>query len=80
MLHTEQERHEKVRTVFLLDPAERKALEQLSDDTGAPVSELLRRSVSSYLQNRDAQGGAGQAAGRDTQRPNVTDREALNVG
>lgn len=39
----------KVRTVFLLGPTEREALEQLSADTGAPVSELLRRSVVSYL-------------------------------
>jgi hypothetical protein len=44
------EKHGKVRTVFLLDSAERRALEQLSGDTGAPVAELLRRSVASWLQ------------------------------
>lgn len=39
----------KVRVVFLLGAAERTALEQRSSETGAPISELIRRAVSRYL-------------------------------
>lgn len=39
----------KVRTVFQLDEAERKALESLSKKTGAPLSELIRRAIADYL-------------------------------
>ncbi len=44
----------KVRTVFLLDQDKRTALEKLSADTGAPVAELLRRSVTHFLNDREA--------------------------
>jgi hypothetical protein len=40
----------KVRTVFLLDPADRDALEKLSAKTGAPVAELIRRAVAEWLE------------------------------
>jgi len=39
----------KIRTVFHLDEADRKALVRLSEKTGAPLSELLRRAVTAYL-------------------------------
>jgi len=45
----------KVRTVFLLGPTERAALEQLSAHTGAPVSELLRRATLHYFNNRQSE-------------------------
>lgn len=44
----------KVRTVFMLDHDKRIALEKLSADTGAPVAELLRRSVTHFLNDREA--------------------------
>jgi hypothetical protein len=51
MLAQEEKSNEsKVRTVFLMRAAEREALEKLSAASGAPISELLRRSVTSYLQ------------------------------
>ena len=40
---------QKIRTVVYLDTAERKALDKLSEKTGAPVGELVRRAVSDYL-------------------------------
>ena len=43
----------KVRTVFLLEQDKRTALEKLSSDTGAPVAELLRRSVTHFLNERE---------------------------
>ena len=43
-----------VRTVFLLDQDKRAALQKLSADTGAPVAELLRRSVTHFLNDREA--------------------------
>lgn len=42
----------KVRTVFQLDEADKKALERLSEKTGAPVAELLRRAVTVYLKQQ----------------------------
>lgn len=42
----------KVRTVFQLDEADRKTLEKLSQKTGAPVAELLRRAVAAYLKDK----------------------------
>ncbi len=39
----------KIRTVFLCDPVEREKLDKLSADSGAPLGELLRRSVSTFL-------------------------------
>ncbi|HLV86644.1 MAG TPA: ribbon-helix-helix domain-containing protein [Candidatus Sulfotelmatobacter sp.] len=54
-----QSAEHKVRTVFLLDQDKRVALEKLSADTGAPVAELLRRSVSNYLSSREVGGCHG---------------------
>lgn len=42
----------KIRTVFQLDAADKKALEKLSQKTGAPVAELLRRAVTAYLKDQ----------------------------
>jgi hypothetical protein len=42
----------KVRTVFYLNEAERKALESLSEKDGAPLSELIRRAIAAYLKKR----------------------------
>jgi hypothetical protein len=39
----------KTRTVVYFDPAERKALENLSAKTGAPIAELVRRAVTEWL-------------------------------
>jgi hypothetical protein len=38
-----------VRTVFHLDKKDRAALEKMSNATGAPLSELLRRAVAQYV-------------------------------
>jgi hypothetical protein len=40
----------KERTVVYFDPAEREALQKLSEKTGAPVAELVRRAVREWLQ------------------------------
>jgi hypothetical protein len=48
----------KVRTVVMLDPAEREALEQLSDATDAPVSALLRRATRQLLEQQKPDGGS----------------------
>jgi hypothetical protein len=42
----------KVRTVFYIDEIDKKALERLSQKTGAPVAELLRRAVAAYLKQK----------------------------
>jgi len=42
----------KVRTVFYLDEAEKKALGRLSEKTGAPLAELLRRAVAAFLKQQ----------------------------
>jgi predicted DNA-binding protein len=42
----------KVRTVFYMNDADKKALERLSQKTGAPVAELLRRAVAAYLKQQ----------------------------
>jgi hypothetical protein len=42
----------KVRTVFLLDPADRDALERISAKTGAPVAELIRRAIADWLKKQ----------------------------
>jgi hypothetical protein len=52
--HEERSADQKVRTVFLLGSCEREALERLSANSGAPVSELLRRSVALYLTEKSA--------------------------
>ena len=39
----------KIRTVFHLDKADRRAFDRLSKKTGAPLAELLRRAVAMYL-------------------------------
>ncbi|HKV28308.1 MAG TPA: ribbon-helix-helix domain-containing protein [Candidatus Acidoferrales bacterium] len=45
----------KIRTVFYIDEADRKALERLSAKTGAPLAELLRRAVTLYLKHQEKQ-------------------------
>jgi uncharacterized protein (DUF111 family) len=39
----------KVRTVVYLGKAEREALKKISEKTGAPVAELVRRAVQAWL-------------------------------
>jgi len=57
MIDTMNQRdHRKVRTVFMLGPDEREGLEKVSADTGAPVSELLRRSVVLWLNQQRESG------------------------
>jgi Ribbon-helix-helix domain len=52
-IQDQQSATRKVRTVFMLGPAEREALEKISEDTGAPQSELIRRAVTQYLSTRE---------------------------
>ncbi len=40
----------RVKTIVHLDPEQRKVLEKLSERTGAPLAELIRRAVKQYLQ------------------------------
>jgi len=40
---------EKIRTVAYLDRSQREALDRLSEKTGAPIGELVRRAVADYL-------------------------------
>ena len=40
---------EPVRTVFHMEPEHRKTLDAISEKTGAPLAELLRRAVEFYL-------------------------------
>ena len=40
------------RTALFLRPEQIKKLQMLSDKTGAPVAELIRRAVDKYLQER----------------------------
>jgi hypothetical protein len=42
----------KIRMNIYLTKAQKKALEQLSANTGAPVAELVRRAVDNYLTRR----------------------------
>jgi hypothetical protein len=42
----------KGRTVVYFDPAEREALHKLSEKTGAPVAELVRRAVREWLKKQ----------------------------
>ena len=42
----------KIRMNIYLTNAQKKAIEQLSANTGAPVAELVRRSIDSYLTKR----------------------------
>ena len=39
----------KIRTNIYLTPAQKRLLEKLSDRTGAPVAELVRRAIDAYL-------------------------------
>jgi hypothetical protein len=39
----------KIRTVVHLDKPQRDALEKISQKTGAPVAELIRRAVAAFL-------------------------------
>jgi len=50
------EKSGKINTIFLLDAPDRPDLERLSSDTLAPIPELLRRSVSFYLQKEFQKG------------------------
>lgn len=38
-----------IRTVVYFEKAQREALEKLSEKTGAPLGELIRRAVAAYL-------------------------------
>ena len=42
----------KIRMNIYLTKAQKKALEQLSANTGAPVAELVRRAVDTYVRMR----------------------------
>jgi hypothetical protein len=42
----------KIKTIVYLEDPERARLEQMSKDTGAPVTELVRRAVTDYLDSR----------------------------
>jgi hypothetical protein len=44
----------KTRTVIYFDHAEWDSLQKLSDKTGAPVSELVRRAVRDWLKKQNA--------------------------
>lgn len=57
-MSTLMQEEKRVRTVFLLDLSERAALEQLSLETGAPLAELLRRSVQAWLSTQAERGHA----------------------
>ena len=43
---------DKIRMNIYLNKAQKKALEQLSANTGAPVAELVRRAVDNYVTMR----------------------------
>jgi predicted DNA-binding protein len=40
------------RTALFLKPEQIKKLQMLSDKTGAPIAELIRRAIDKYLQER----------------------------
>lgn len=42
----------RIRTVIYLDKKEREALDKRSRETGAPVTELVRRAIAEYIANR----------------------------
>ena len=39
----------RIKTIVHLDPEDRKALEKLSEKSGAPLSELIRRAIKAYV-------------------------------
>jgi len=41
-----------VRTALFLKPEQISRLQALSDDTGAPLAELVRRAIDKYLEGR----------------------------
>jgi hypothetical protein len=43
----------KVRMVFYIDRPQRQALDRISQKTGAPVAELIRRAVDSWLKRQE---------------------------
>ena len=51
-----REDRELIRTVFLMPREEREGFEELSADSGAPVSEHLRRAAALYLNQKRASG------------------------
>lgn len=40
------------RTAFFLKPSQISRLQELSEETGAPVAELVRRAIDKYLEGR----------------------------
>jgi hypothetical protein len=42
----------RIRTVFYMDAKDRKAFEKMSNETGAAISELLRRAVAFYVSKK----------------------------
>ncbi len=46
----------KLRTVVYLDAGERKALDRLSEETGAPVAALVRKAITEWLK-KNKRGG-----------------------
>jgi len=47
---------QKIRTVFYASPSDREALEKISEKTGAPVAELIRRAVAEWLEKQRRKG------------------------
>jgi hypothetical protein len=43
----------KTRLVFYIDNEERKALEKISEKSGAPVAELIRRAIADWLKKKE---------------------------
>jgi predicted DNA-binding protein len=46
-----------VRTIVMLDKKTREALEAISQSTGAPVAELIRRAINEWLNKTKGRGG-----------------------
>jgi predicted DNA-binding protein len=44
-----------VRTALFLKPEQTEQLQALSDLTGAPIAELIRRAIDSYLEKRKSE-------------------------
>lgn len=56
MIHTNaDDRPDKVRITFLLNHAERQSLQRVCADRGAPLSELIRRSIAFWLREQQAE-------------------------
>ena len=57
MQHTQVEQPPKIRVTFLLDPAQHDSLVKLCADRGAPMSEVIRRSIALWLREQEQDGG-----------------------